>query len=450
MNTLIPSPLKELAYALDRPLYVVGGSVRDFLAGYPAKSADWDICSPAPETEVESAAKACGFHVNAVYRNTGTVKLTDKDGTGYEFTRFRSDHYVRGLHTPAAIEFTDDIVRDARRRDFCANAVYYDIAAETFCDPLGGTEDIRQKKLRTVAPAKKVFGEDGLRLVRLARLAAQTGFSPDEECLAGASENCALIRDIAPERIFSELDQLLCADKKAGGAWGPWRGLHILRDTGVLSQIMPELAAGDGMPQRADFHNYDVLEHAFRCVYYAPASIRWAALLHDVGKPFCFLQDGNFHAHPEEGARIAADILCRLKAPKKHAEQIVRLVRLHMRDFDLRMKESKVRRDIVSNHDILPDLFSLRQADFSACKDDVSPAPGVVKWQRILAKMQSEGVPFSVRELAVTGADVTARGVYGEAVGKMLEELLDYCIQDGSRNTREHLLKHLDRITKDK
>lgn len=450
MNTLIPPPLKELASAISRPLYVVGGSVRDFLAGYSATLTDWDICSPASETEVETAAKQCGFHVNAVYRNTGTVKLTDRDGTGYEFTRFRSDKYVRGLHTPAEIEFTDDIGRDARRRDFCANAVYYDIAADKFCDPLGGMEDIREKKLRTVAPAKKVFGEDGLRLVRLARLAAQTGFAPDEECLAGAKENCSLICDIAPERIFSELDQLLLSDKKAGGAWGPWRGLHILRDTGVLAQIMPELALGDGMPQRADFHNYDVLEHSFRCVYYAPASIRWAALLHDVGKPFCFLRDGNFHAHPEEGARIAADILSRLKAPKKLTERVSLLVLLHMRDFDLRMKEGKVRREIVRVHDLLPDLFALRQADFSACKDDVSPAPGVVKWQNILTQMESEGVPFSVKELAVTGNDLTARGIRGERIGKMLEELLSYCTQDGARNTREHLLKHLDRITKEK
>ena len=118
MNTLIPPPLKELASAISRPLYVVGGSVRDFLAGYSATLTDWDICSPASETEVETAAEQCGFHVNAVYRNTGTVKLTDRDGTGYEFTRFRSDKYVRGLHTPAEIEFTDDIGRDARRRDF--------------------------------------------------------------------------------------------------------------------------------------------------------------------------------------------------------------------------------------------------------------------------------------------------------------------------------------------
>lgn len=449
MITVIPQPLRALAAALPYPLYAVGGSVRDFLAGTLSPRPDWDICSPAPEQLVEDAARASGFAVRAVYRNTGTVQLTDGEGAEYEFTRFRSDKYVRGVHTPAEIAFTDDIALDARRRDFCANAVYYDIAARKFCDPLGGIGDIRAKRLRTVAPARKVFGEDGLRLARLARLAAQTGFSPDEECLAGAHEHRALIRDIAPERIYAELTQLLHADERAGGAWGPYRGLDILRATGVLDEIMPELAAGEGMAQRADFHRYDVLEHSLRCVYYAPPSIRWAALLHDVGKPACMLRDGNFHAHPEEGARLAQDILTRLRAPKRLTAQTARLVALHMRDFDMRMKESKVRRDIFANYDLLPALLALRQADYSACKDDVSPAPGVIKWQNVLEKMRAEGVPFSLKELAVNGADLTARGIRGERVGKILQELLLYCVQDGSRNTREKLLKHTDNLIKE-
>ena len=449
MNQLLPRSLKALAAAMQHPLYVVGGSVRDYLAGCFSASADWDICSPAAETEVERAAAVCGMRVTSVYRNTGTVKLTDEEGTGFEFTRFRSDKYVRGLHTPAEIEFTEDMVRDARRRDFCANAVYYEIGADAFRDPLGGIPDIRNRCLRTVAPAEKVFGEDGLRLARLARLAAETGFSPDEECLAGATRNCALIRDIAPERVYAELDRLLRADRKAGGTQGPYRGLCILRATGVLRELLPELAAGDGMTQRADFHAYDVLEHSFKCVYYAPLSVRWAALLHDVGKPFCFLRDGNFHAHPEEGARLAADILARLKAPRKSAERVVRLVALHMRDFDLRMKESKVRRDILRYADLLDDLFALRQADYSACKDDLSPAPGVVKWRAVLAAMRAEGVPFTLKELAVSGDDLAAFGLSGKRIGEALEDLLFYCAQDGSRNTRAALLKHLEHMYKE-
>ena len=129
MQRILPEQLKALAAALDAPLYVVGGSVRDFLAGHLTDRADWDLSSPASEEALARAAEEAGFLVRAVYRHTGTVKLTDNEGVGYEFTRFRSDKYVRGIHTPSEITFTTDITLDARRRDFCANAVYYDVAA---------------------------------------------------------------------------------------------------------------------------------------------------------------------------------------------------------------------------------------------------------------------------------------------------------------------------------
>lgn len=445
MRGILPEQLIRLAEALPAPLYVVGGSVRDFLAGALRKSADWDICSPADEETLAAAARACGLAVRAVYPRTGTVKLEGE--TAFEYTRFRTDTYVRGIHTPAETRFTDDIALDARRRDFCANAVYYDVAAGTYADPLGGIPDIRARILRTVAPAAKVFGEDGLRLLRLARIAAQTGFSPDGECLDGARRNRALIRDIAPERVFAEMQLLLHADETA--ADGPYRGLCILRETGVLGQFLPELAAGEGMAQRADFHDHDVLEHSFRCVRYARADIRWAALLHDVGKPACMKEEGSFHDHPARGARLADGILTRLKAPRKLTEETVRLVLLHMRDFDLKMRETKVRREICECRDLLPKLLALKQADFSACKDDLSPAPTVQKWENVLEKMRAEGVPFSVRELAVNGDDLLRAGLAGEEIGAALQALLAYCAQDGTRNRREHLLRHLKHCRKE-
>ena len=243
----IPDVLAALADECAFPLYLVGGYVRDFLAGFPsAVKPDFDVCADAPEEELIAAAEKVGMRAKSVYRRTGTVKLEDGKGTGYEFTRFRSDKYVRGIHTPAEIEFTADIERDARRRDFCANAVYYEIKAETLRDPLGGVGDIRRKILRTVAPAKKVFGEDGLRLMRLARLSAETGFAPDEEAIEGAREHAALLSDIAPERIFTELMLLLRADTKHGIEDAPYRGLCVLRETGVCPNSLRATAWRSG------------------------------------------------------------------------------------------------------------------------------------------------------------------------------------------------------------
>ena len=443
MREILPENLLKLADACQFSLYIVGGSVRDYLRG-ELKNTDWDIAFPAPEDELLAVAERCGFDVKAVYRNTGTVKLEDDLGVGYEFTRFRSDKYVRGLHAPSEITFTEDIEKDAVRRDFCANAVYYDIKRAEFCDPLGGIEDIRRKILRTVAPASKVFGEDGLRLMRLARIAAQTGFSPDEECLCGAREHAALVRDIVPERIFHELTLLLHSDE-LGGKDAPYRGLKLLHETGVLREILPELTLGEGMAQRKDFHDHDVLEHSLRCVRYSAPEIRFAALLHDVGKPYCFLQSGSYHAHPEEGARLTHEIMARLKAPKKLTEETEKLVLWHMRDYNLQMKEGKLRRELVEYYPLLDKLLLLKQADFSACKDDFSEAPCVQKWKNVLQKMRQEGVPFRISELAVDGKDVQAAGVPAHETGKALCELLFYCAEDGRWNDREKLLKKLSK-----
>lgn len=440
MKDIVPQNLRALAAACPFPLYLVGGSVRDFLAGRaPKKDADWDICAAATEEEFCAAAQAARFSVKSVYRNTGTVKLRDGAGEDYEFTRFRSDKYVRGLHVPAETEFTTDMKKDAVRRDFCANAVYYEIGADKFIDPLGGMGDIKRKILRTVAPARKVFGEDGLRLMRLARQAAETGFAPDGECLAGAREHAALIKDIAPERIYAELLRLLRADEKSGDEAAPYRGLCILRDTGVLKHVMPELALGDNMPQRADFHKYGVLEHSFRCVRYAPPEIRFAALLHDVGKPFCSLRDGNFHEHAKEGTRIAGEILTRLKAPKKLTDETKTLVALHMKDFNLQMRPNKIRRTIVEHFPLIGNLLLLFQADYSACKDDLSPAPAAQKWRAVMEEMEREHAPRCMKELNVNGNDLIGAGIESRRLGEVLKELLDYAALDGARNTREIL-----------
>ncbi len=440
MKEILPENLKILAQTCPAPLYVVGGSVRDRLAGYQGKHADWDICAPIPAERFSQIAAQAGFKIHSVYAHTGTVKLSDPTGTEYEFASFRSDRYVRGEHTPSETFFTTDILLDAKRRDFTANAVYYDVAAETFVDPLQGIPAIVQKRLTTVDRAEKVFGEDGLRLMRLARQAAQLGFTPDEECLKGATKHAALIQDVSPERIYTELTAILTADKRYGNATGHYDGLCLLEQTGVLSYILPELTAGKGMLQRADFHKYDILQHSLRAVLYADEEVRLAALLHDVGKPYCQLRDGNVFAHPVEGATIAENILTRLKAPKKTKQLVKDLVQWHMYDFDCRAKPNKLRRFFVQNSTLLAPLMKLKQADFSGCMDDPSPAPTNQKWQALYTQMQQEGVAFSLKELPINGNDVLSAGIPPQCISEVLNAALLHVAVQPQDNKRERLL----------
>ena len=443
MRSILPENLITLALACPAPLYVVGGSVRDFLLGIQPKNGerDWDLASPMPLERFLPVAQNLGFTAKAIYQNTGTLKLSDKDGVDYEYSCFRSDKYVRGKHTPVETFFTSDITLDARRRDFTANAVYYDIAANAYVDPLQGIPAIREKRLTTVAPAQKVFGEDGLRLMRLARQSATLGFTPDTECLLGATQNAALIKDISPQRIYAELCAILSADEKYGVKDGHYQGLLMLEKTGVLAHILPELADGKGLTQRADFHKYDVLEHSFRAVLYADKSVRLAALLHDVGKPLCMRRDGNAFAHVEEGAHLARKILNRLCAPNRVIEETVKLVSLHMYDFNCLTKENKLRRFLVKNYGILDKLLLVKQADFSACTDDTSTAPTCARWRALLAKMREEKTPMRLKELAVCGTDILALGIPPQHVAATLQDLLMHVAVQPYENKKERLCK---------
>lgn len=443
MREILPKTLLNLAENCKNPLYVVGGSVRDHLAKLTQKNGerDFDLCSPTPvEAFMESAIQS-GFTIKSTYKNTGTIKLQDTGGIGYEYSCFRSDEYVRGTHVPVQTTFTTDINLDARRRDFTCNAIYYDIKAGEYLDPLGGIQAIKDKRLTTVAPAKKVFSEDGLRLMRLARQAACLGFSPDEDCLAGAKENAALIADISPERIFTELSAILTADKKYGVTGGQYAGLKLLDETRVLDHILPELAAGRDLKQRPDFHKYDVLEHSLRAVLYADKDIRLAALLHDVGKPFCQNRDDNVHAHPEEGEKLTRAILTRLKAPTKTIDETAKLVSLHMYDFNCKTGENKLRRFFATHYPILEKLLLIKQADFSACMDNLSIAPTCARWIKLLEKLKQERAPLTIKQLALSGKDLLNAGIAPCRISKILQNLLYHAVCNPKDNVKERLIK---------
>ena len=448
MRRILPNSIFILAQNSQKPIYAVGGIVRDFLLGATSfnQNLDFDICAPMSADEFILLAQSLDFTVKSVFKNTQTVKLQDTQGNNFEFSSFRSDKYIRGVHTPIETVFTTDILLDAKRRDFTANAVYYHLQAEQFVDPLQGKKAILEKRLSTVDNANKVFGEDGLRLLRLARFAGQLGFSPDQECLLGAKNNAHLIEDIAPERIYTELCAMLQADLRFGVQDGHYHALCVLDQTRVLDYLFPALALGRGMQQRPDFHKYDVLEHSLRAVLYAPPSVRLAALFHDIAKPFCFLRDGNSYAHPQEGARIARESLQRLKAPKKTVEEVCALVETHMFDFNCQTKENKLKRFFVEHSALLPSLLLLKQADFSACTDDLSPAPTCVKWENLLQKMQREGAPLTLRDLNISGKDLLALDIPKSQIASVLHRLLLHAACNPKDNQKERLLLLATRI----
>ena len=305
--------LTRLCEIFPVPLYIVGGYVRNYLIdGYISQ--DVDLAAPLKSDDAESYISRAGFKIIAEYKRTGTIVFTDGENK-YEYTSFRKDEYVGGGHSPEKTTFTTDILSDAIRRDFKCNAVYYDLKSGELVDPLGGVADVKNKILDTTVSPEVVFSHDGLRLMRLARFSGELNFKPTESVIAGARKFAANINDVAKERVFDELKKILVSDAKYpfSDTIGHYTALKILEKTRVLDEILPELTAGRGMPQRSDFHDYDVLEHSLRSVLYADKSVRLAALLHDVGKPAVFYGTGRFIGHDRLGEKIVNVIAARLK-----------------------------------------------------------------------------------------------------------------------------------------
>ena len=422
--------LIRLAEISKKPLYVVGGYVRNYLFDGTV-SDDIDLASPMTADELLPLLSVVGYNVIAQYKRTNTIIFQKQGGIKYEFTTFRMESYNDGGHTPSEVLYTDDIVLDAKRRDFKCNAVYFDIKKGEVVDKLGGVEDIKNKVLDTVRTPDKVFQDDGLRIMRLCILYGETGFTHKDK-----------LKEISEERILVELKRILLADDKYpfSPKDGHYKGLKMMCETGAMEVVLPEIYLGKGMYQRADYHNYDVLEHILRAVLYADKEVRFAALLHDIGKPYCMQKYGKYHMHDLFGEQIADDVLLRLKVPNREREQLKRLVKYHMLDIRGETKVNKVKLFIVKNYDIFDKMLKLKQADFSACKDDLSVAPTVIKWRNIYADMLKNKVPFSLKALDINGNDLISLGIKGEDVGLILEKLWKHCIYNPKDNFKERLI----------
>lgn len=253
-----------------------------------------------------------GIFLKRFQQKLGTVKILSREDRRFqaEYTTFRIDSYPvnSGAHTPSDVIFTRDIEKDTLRRDFTVNAIYYSIDTAEYVDYTGGIPDLYKHVLRTTQSPEKVFSEDGLRILRMVRIAAELGFDIDEETLDGAKKSVHLLKDISGERKREEFLKILRADRKYPSDRtkdSEVKALRVLDEIGALEYILPGISAAKGMEQRPDFHVYDVFNHLIETVRYCPPDLRLAGLLHDVGKPLSVQKYGNMHMHAKTGQEIA-------------------------------------------------------------------------------------------------------------------------------------------------
>ena len=420
--------------------WLVGGFVRDALMGHPAD--DVDIASNAHWTQARDAFVAAGFAVHETGAAHGTVTAV-VHGTPIEVTTYRQDGaYSDGRH-PDHVVFVGNIIDDLARRDFTVNAVAYH-PERGMCDPYHGVDDMQRGIIRTVGNPVARFSEDALRILRAARFQSQLGFSIEEETAHAMVAQRGSLVNVAAERQVRELDRLLCGEHTRDA---------IMGNIDVLGTIIPELLPLRGFDQHTPYHCYDILEHTAYVVQYVNPTplLRWAALLHDIGKPAMFFVDGqgigHFKGHARVSGDITRDIMRRLKMRPRFARHVEMLVRQH--DDRVEPSEKAVKRRLAKleyDPDLMRALCNLKRADALAHSPDYR-TPRVERSATVLSlldKILEEEQAFKLSDLAINGSDVIAAGIQpGPEVGKILQQLLDAVIEENLPNTRDSLIARI-------
>lgn len=455
----LPLALLELAEKLSQAgfsAYLVGGCVRDLLLGREPK--DWDITTNARPEQIQM------IFPESIYENQfGTVGVKvpalGEEKQLVEVTTFRIEGKYSDKRHPDQISFAETIEQDLSRRDFCCNAMAFDLVQAKrlgvnnvfhqlmvnlqaeLIDPFGGQQDLKEKLIRAVGDPDQRFQEDALRLLRAVRLAVELGFKIEEKTAQAVKKKAKLIKAIAQERIRDELIKLLLTREAK-------RGIELLEELGLLEFLIPELRQGIGVSQNLH-HLYSVWEHNLLSLDYAAKKgfsleLRLAALLHDVGKPKTKRGEGKkatFYGHEKVGAKMAEAILTRLRFPKEVITKVVHLVRYHLFYYNVgEVTEAGVRRFIKRvGLENIDDLIKLRQADRIG-----SGVPKAVPYKLRHLLFMIEKVkrdPLSPKMLKINGEEVMRilKIPPGPRVGWILSILLDEVIEDPTRNEPERL-----------
>lgn len=364
----ILTPLAAAFADRGESLYLVGGSVRDALLGGLGNDLDFTTSArPELTREILDAYADVVWDTGIEF---GTLSA-EKDGQQIEITTFRSDLYDGQSRNPE-VTFGDTLDGDLIRRDFRVNAMAVEIAADgtlSFHDPVGGLEDLLHQRLDTPATPEQSFNDDPLRMLRAARFVAQLGFSVAPRVVTAMTAMATQIGRITAERVQVELDKMMLGTD-------PTAGIDLMVDTGIAEVIYPEIPAMK-MTQDEHMQHKDVYAHSLQVLRQAIAReeepdlvLRWAALLHDCGKPDTrsFNEDGrvSFHQHEVVGAKLVRRRMRKLKYSKHMVRDVSQLIFLHMRFHGFgegQWTDSAVRRYVADAGELLPRLHKLVRAD---------------------------------------------------------------------------------------
>ncbi len=417
-------------------LYIVGGAVRDALLG--RRVTDYDFATSATPEEVMTLFRRS--IPTGIRHGTVTVIF---EGKQLEVTTYRVDGTYEDHRRPDSVTFTRTLAEDLKRRDLTINAIALDPMTGVITDPHDGRGDLRRRIIRTVGVAEARFTEDALRMLRAVRLTASLEFEMDDETRDAIVGRAGDIGAVSMERVLQELSKIMESRLPSVG----WR---LMRDTGLLEHLIPELLE-DRAPSPHTGEIVPVFDHLLAscdCVPASNAVLRWAALLHDVAKPRCLDRDErgiHFHGHDTMSAEMARDILTRLRSSNDLIKRVTHLIAHHMFGVDHESSEAALRRFLarVGTEYALP-LVALRRADrCGKVVDSPVSYEDLSRLERRLEGLLEARPAVTTKDLAINGRDLMSELSLraGPSIGVILRELLQTVIDDPSLNTRPTLLE---------
>lgn len=411
--------------------YAVGGCVRDDCLGRMPK--DYDLCTAALPEETEK-----------LFSDHGLVLAGKKHGTVgvifgkevVEITTFRTEGGYQDNRHPDWVHFVSDIREDLSRRDYTINAMAYS-PTRGYADPFGGREDLEKGVLRAVGDPEERYQEDSLRILRGIRFASRYRLTVDPDTEKAMHRQMPLMANLARERVFDELCKMLPT----------LTAEEVVRFAPIFAGVIPDIRPMMGFDQRSPHHAYDLLTHVAHVVEAVPGDVtlRWAALLHDLGKVTTFTQDetgrGHFYGHAQASADMAEAILLELKAPNALRQRVVQLIAAHM----VRpLPEKKFLRRQLSRlgWEAYDQLLTLQEADMRS-KGTGELDVDFAAIRTLLEEIRTEDACLNLKDLTVNGRDLMALGLKGREVGNALNSLLEQVLEENLPNERDILLNYV-------
>ncbi len=423
--------------------YLVGGCVRDSFLQLSIH--DYDITTSCLPQDMVTLFKQHNYEIKQEGIKHGSIKVI-KDQHEVEITTFRKEYNYQNHRHPGYIEFCNDLVSDLARRDFTMNAIAYH-PDHGYIDPFKGIDDINLKTIRSINEPNQSFQDDALRILRAIRFSTTLKFNIEANTKAAIINNASLVQFLSKDRLREEFCRILMGNQDFT--------LHMLKEYGLLTYLIPSLIPTINFPQFSPWHIYDVFTHTDIALNHTkgyPLILKLVIVYHDIGKPNAYYLDeqsfAHFHKHPIYSAKQAKQALMDLNFDKNTIQEVVTFIEDH--DYRMEATPQALRKLLVKynyNYQKVSQLLDIQIADNYAknLQLALNEIRKCMRLKNILITLQQQETPLTLKDLCINGHDLVELGYQGKDIAQILNLVHQYVLEEPSRNQKDIILNYINK-----